>query len=174
MTADRLKDLIERDNQLRMSYWELQKRVKRITTDPRFADQCGAWFDRSGAHGAWQVYDAGRVILLRLQEIETEGLSIDAALERLHDELDVATSPTEDNAVEQVSSPDESGLPSANVAVMEAELAVLRDERDDLRIQRDRLLGVIESMTLALPRPDAQFVDPPSKRRLLDRFLRRD
>jgi len=182
MVADKLKDLINDDDQLRMSYWELQKRVKLITTDPRFDTLAPRWFDRSGAHGAWQVYAAGRTILLRLQEIESDGCSINAALQQLLAEILESASAEEE--IPESSSPQSSGPAAVMLQVeldtLRSERDDLRGQRDDLRFERDRLLGVIESMTLALPRPkDVSSIDAESeptrpKRRLFDRLLHRD
>jgi len=170
-----LKDL-EVNPRLGMSYWELQKRLSMLSEDARFQGVSAKWVNKSGRHGAWKVTNAGYEILVRLHDIEQEGVSFNAALQQIYEEV---VEPQERGPGAAVGAPGEAGAGSRSSTAEEAkqlrsaleatqvERDQLRDQRNDLLAERDRLLAILESMTLALPKPSN------SRKRGLARLFRR-
>jgi hypothetical protein len=123
-----------------LSYGEAQARMIRLGAIN------SAWASKSGRRGAWILSPAGLEVLVRMRELEADGLAMDAAVDRIKEETSSGTRP----ALSPESEP--SGAPPGPDG--HAALIVwLQDLVNDLRAERDRLLGLLERTTPALPPP---------------------
>ncbi len=139
MAAHSLKEL-EQNDRLQWSYYELQTRVSKL------GEINSEWASRSGKRGKWLVSDAGLEVLVRLRELEQNGSSVDSALEVLQQET---TKPAQEN--ESASQQDLAKLHEESRNVLLDRIASLQARVADLQAERDRLLGLLENLTLALP-----------------------
>jgi uncharacterized protein YlxW (UPF0749 family) len=140
MASHDLKEL-EQNDRLQWSYYELQTRVAKM------GEINSAWASRTGKRGKWLVSDAGLEVLVQLRELEQNGSSVDAALKILGEET---TKPPVESSGE---------LDQQHLARLHAEsrdilldrITALQAQVQDLQSERDRLLSLLENMTLALP-----------------------
>ena len=131
MASHDLQEL-KQNERLQWSYYELQTRVSKLgEINPE-------WASRSGKRGKWLVSDAGLEVLVHLRELEQNGSSVDAALEILQRET--AKQPSDDQRT-----------PEQQHNVLLDRIAALQAQVKDLQAERDRLLGLLENLTLALP-----------------------
>ena len=131
MAAHDLQEL-KQNERLQWSYYELQTRVSKL------GEVNPAWASRTGKRGKWLVSDAGLEVLVHLRELEQNGSSVDAALEILQQET--AKPPSDDQRT-----------PEQQHNVLLDRIAALQAQVRDLQAERDRLLGLLENLTLALP-----------------------
>jgi len=137
MPSHDLKSLLEHPRLSGMSYHELQARVSAI------AQADSEWASRSGKRGKWLVSNSGVEVLIRLRELEGAGNSVGSAIEVIQDELRETSSHEQSPA----------RLQGEVEEMLLERLAEQKQRIDDLERERDRLLGLLETLAPALPRP---------------------
>jgi len=109
---------------------------------------CGA-LDLEGVELAakgYRVSDQGLAVLGRMLELERDGSTIEEAASTVKDELGTRADDRQDSAAER----------RASVEAPGAELvSVLKHQVDDLRGERDRLMGLLEQAQAMLPTSSA-------------------
>jgi len=140
MTTHSLKDL-EQNDRLQWSYYELQTRVSKL------GEINSGWASRSGKRGKWLVSDAGLEVLAQLRELEQNGSSVDSALEVLQQE----TTGAGDDSQRTPEQEHLTKLHEESRNVLLDRISLLQGRVLDLQAERDRLLGLLENLTLALP-----------------------
>jgi len=140
MATHDLKEL-EQNDRLQWSYYELQTRVAKMGTINE------AWASRTGKRGKWLVSDAGLEVLVKLRELEQNGSSVDSALELLRQETATVVgggqeSPGQDHLTQ---------LHEESRNALLDRIAALQAQVKDLQVERDRLLSLLENLTVALP-----------------------
>lgn len=127
-----------------------QVRDRLTTLSPTITGQI-----RQGKRGAKVLTDAGLAIFDRLIELERGGLSVSASVEQIQEERS-----------EVDSSPLSSSVSEEGVSGDPTVISLLVQQNEDLRLERDRLLGLLENQSVQLQAmlPGSTEEDQKSKR----------